>query len=466
MTSADTAHCSSESLGSVSQRLARFAHGVELDDVPNAIRRDIELHVLDAIGVGMAASSDPIAEPLRRLLRERPPGGAATFLGFLTNESDGAFANAALIHALDFDDTHQASLVHPTAPIVSTVFAVGTTVDAGGPELLVATAIGLEVVTLLGELGASDWHSRFHSHGFHPTAVCGALGAAIVAARLLGADDACMATAVAIAASLTGGSSQVIQRGLRTKMLNVGHAAATGILAARMAIAGFPGGSGFLEDSRGFFDVFTGGAPSQVDALDELGQRWRIADTAMKEFPAGFGEHPFIRGALELRRRHDLQPADIVEVVYGDVEAQIANASEPAAEKRSPASGYHGKFSRYYCIACALARGQVTLDAFSDDSVLDDDIHGIAQRTRYEVSDERWIEVTVADGRKLREPLGSDVTPLGKAAVIAKFDDNVIRGGRDPAHVQAVLAALWREQHAAPTIVTLLSPPASSRYQK
>ena len=51
---------------------------------------------------------------------------------------------------------------------------------------------------------------------------------------------------------------------------------------------------------------------------------------------------------------------------------------EPLAAKQRPANGYAGKFSTPYCIAAAFVRGNVGLDAFTDDAVKERDVLALA----------------------------------------------------------------------------------------
>lgn len=440
----------------VAERLAEFAVSTPPAAIPESVLNKAKLHTLDAVGIAACASVDPIAASLRAYLERRPPGDSATIFGTTTNIDDAVLVNSALIHALDYDDTDEASLTHPSAPIIPAVLAVGAAVGASGEETLAAIVIGFEAITALGAMACQDFHSQFHTHGFHPTAVCGAPAVALATSRLLDLDSASAAGAVAIAACLAGGASQVISRGLRTKMLNVGRAATTGVFAAEATASGFSGGRGMLEDERGFFDVLAGARPDSVTAIDELGVRWRTLEVAFKEFPAGFGEHPFIRAALAIAGAHSFAPEDVVEVVYGDLASQIANASEPADEKRHPASGYHGKFSRYYCIASALARGHATVADYSDEAARDPVVIGLAEKTRYERSLERWLRVQLQDGRILQEELPGPVASLDNESVRRKFHGNCDLADRDGQRLAAYFDDLWSAENVRSSASLLL----------
>src|SRR3546814_2574036 len=96
-----------------------------------------------------------------------------------THGSAGAtFLNAALAHSLDFDDTHAASTLHPGAPVIPAAIIAGELAGASGADVLAATVAGYEATCRIGlALPAGDHYAR----GFHPTATCGAFGAAAAA---------------------------------------------------------------------------------------------------------------------------------------------------------------------------------------------------------------------------------------------------------------------------------------------
>src|SRR5215218_837748 len=138
-------------------RLARFAVGLSCDDVPLDVRKAAKLHALDAFGCGLA-------------------GGRTA--------ADAALANGTLCHALDFDDTHAASISHVSVVVVPAALAAAQEADADGATTLAAILAGNEVVARVGALAAPSYMTR----GFHPTSVCGVFGAVAAAARVLGLD--------------------------------------------------------------------------------------------------------------------------------------------------------------------------------------------------------------------------------------------------------------------------------------
>ena len=132
-------------------------------------------------------------------------------------------------HVLDFDDTYLPGMAHLSAPVAPAALVLGARAGATVDDVLAAYAEGFEAMGALAAAG----HPELYDRGWHPTAVCGAVGAAVAAARLLGADRD---TAAGLAALRAGGLRAAF--GSDGKSIQVGLAAATGVAAARLAAAG------------------------------------------------------------------------------------------------------------------------------------------------------------------------------------------------------------------------------------
>src|SRR5690242_19475889 len=139
--------------------------------------------------------------------------------------------NAALIggtfaHAIDFDDTHLHSVLHPSAAVVPAALACAEAAGADGPTFLAAVALGAEVCCRLGMAGYDRelGNSIFFEHGLHATAICGAVGAAGAAALALGLGESEVAEALSIATSLGSGILEANRTGGMVKRVHCGWA--------------------------------------------------------------------------------------------------------------------------------------------------------------------------------------------------------------------------------------------------
>ena len=139
-------------------------------------------------------------------------------------------AAATAGHVLDFDDTYLPGIAHLSAPTAPAALVLGAgTARRGGARRLHRRLRGD------GRAGAAS-HPALYDRGLHPTAVCGGVGAAAAAARLMGSTRRHERSAVALALLGAGGLRAAF--GSDGKALQVGWAAAAGVRAARLAAAG------------------------------------------------------------------------------------------------------------------------------------------------------------------------------------------------------------------------------------
>jgi 2-methylcitrate dehydratase PrpD len=236
------------------QRLADFTSSLSLEQIPPEVVEAAKLHLLDALGCGLAAHALGVATEGREAMRELGGEPEASVIGLAGGlpAPNAAFANGMLCHGLDFDDTHSDSVSHVTVVVAPAAVAVAEAQDAGGHELVASIVAGNEIVTRLG-MAASG---AFHKRGFHPTAVCGIFGATAAAGRLAGLDAATCANALGIAGSMASGIFAYLEDGSATKPIHPGWAAHGAIIASRLAAHGATGPAKVLEGRFGVYDAF------------------------------------------------------------------------------------------------------------------------------------------------------------------------------------------------------------------
>src|SRR5205085_7753026 len=125
-------------------------------------------------------------------------------------------------------------------------------------------------------------------------AVCGAPAAAVVAARLLNLDEECAGAGERLALLQAGGVRAAF--GSDGKSLQVGMAAAGGVLAARAAAGGARIRADAIGGPAGFAAALGGGAPAP-----RTGDRPAIADNWIKPWPCCLGTHGALEAASDLR---------------------------------------------------------------------------------------------------------------------------------------------------------------------
>jgi 2-methylcitrate dehydratase PrpD len=408
------------------ERLAGWSSALDLAQIPADVVETAKLHLLDSVGTGLAGLALGQMAAARAVALEMGGEAEATALGLprRVGASAAALANGATMHALDFDDTHEVTLIHSSVVVGATVLAVGEATGASGSELLAAAIAGYEISSRIGLAAPGELHRK----GFHPTSVCGVFAAAAAAARLRGLSAEQTANALGIAGSQASGLMEYLADGSQTKPLHAGWAAHAGIVAAALARHGATGPASVLEGRFGLL-------ASHLDEFDEsaltagLGSRWETTRIAFKAYPSCHLSHAVLDavGASGIEAEG---VEEIVALVPGEI--AVGLVLEPAERKLRPATPYEAKFSLPYCIGALLAHGELGLDAFTAEAIADQRALEIAAKVSYEVVDfgNGGSELSGgirarAGGRQLEErvlrPRGGPSNPLGDDEVREKF---------------------------------------------
>src|SRR5437660_496383 len=176
-----------------------------------------------------------------------------------------ALANGTMAYACDVEPHHPEGILHPVAVMVPTALAVGELVGAGGADFLAAVALGLEVEYRVSvALGPAEQYAL----GFHPSAVCGAFGAAAAAAFLVKLDAEAVERAFGLAACQASGlmawESDPTEN---ARPFQMGMAARNGVTAARLAASGFGGPAAVFDHGHTVFRAFSRNpAPERLTA--------------------------------------------------------------------------------------------------------------------------------------------------------------------------------------------------------
>ncbi len=437
----------------VTRILSEFTAAIQWEALPAEVRERTRFLLLDLVGNMVrgrhdAESTPPLLSAARALGFEGGRFGVFGDAGGWT-AAGAAFINGVTAHSLDFDDTHAAGSLHPGAPVIPAALAAGEMVGASGATVLAAIVAGYEVTCRVAlALPAGEHYAR----GFHPTATCGAFGAAAAAARIFGLDAAATASAFGIALSQAAGSLQFLANGAWTKRFQVGWAAMNGLAAATLAREGFKGAAEAFEGKAGFLRAY---APNPVPerALQGLGVEWELMRTAVKPYPSCRYGHAGIDAMLDLRALHDLKPEEIERITYGTSRSGMILVGEPAAKRADPRNVVDGQFSGPFVLASALATGAMGWDSYGN--LFDPTIRGLLPKVVCEQDDDVQAifpenmggKVTVhARGQVFQKmvtvPKGEPDNFLSEAELRAKFAglvDSVLGAGPSAALAEAVL---------------------------
>jgi len=215
-------------------------------------------------------------------------------------------------------------------------------------------------------------NSVFFERGLHATSICGAVGAAVAVAMLQGQDEAGIASAAGIAASMGAGLLEASRTGGTVKRVHCGWAARCGVAAAGLARHGLTGPPAVLEGRFGFLQAFCGDRAHPDAVVRGLGTDWELPRVVFKPYPCNHFTHAGVDAALRLRAQ-GLAPADVTAIELGVAKPVLRTIAEPPEAKARPASGYHAAFSGPYTVAAALLGGGlgVSHEDFTDAAARD-----------------------------------------------------------------------------------------------
>ena len=282
--------------------LAEFVAGLTYEQVPAGAVDRLKQCLLDFVGLAaFAAARAESSEPFRRaILTLAPRPGPGTVVG----EARGypweyaALLNGAFAHTLDFDDTNLFGALHPGAPVIPAALAAAEQTAASGRALLESLAAGYEVACRVGGALGQTAYDR----GFHITPVAGIFGAVAAGAKLFGLGAAEIASAFGIALSQAAGSMQYLENGAWTKRLHPGFAAHDALVSLALARAGVVGAARAIDGRYGLLAGYSN-APRPDLLLERLGERWVLAETAIKPYPSCRLTHGAIDAVLSLREK-------------------------------------------------------------------------------------------------------------------------------------------------------------------
>ena len=392
----------------LSRAIADRALTLRCEAVPEDVRDYLKLCIADAIGIAFASrrySFSSMALDSLELLRSE---GGSTIIGQTETVAlrDAALINGLLIHGLDYDDTHLASVVHCTASALPAALALAEARGQSGEALLLSTLMAIEIDAMLGTQAGGV----FQQVGFHPTGVVGIFGATVAATHAMGGDREALVRAQGVALSMSSGSMAFLDDGSWTKRLHPGWAASAALQAASLGVSGFEGPGEAYGGRFGFYALYAPGTAVDTDAISEqLFNEWSLRTVAIKPYPICHFNHAPVDSALSLRAQHSLEPEAIREVTILLDQRQFGVVVDPIASKREPQSEYDAKFSVPYAVATALCKGRFGLAELEDEARLDAQVLTLAQRISCE-HDERsvypdafsgGVKITLQDGTVL-----------------------------------------------------------------
>lgn len=348
---------------SITSQLVEWAAEVQGATLPRAVVHQAKRAVLDYLAAALVGTTSPSARILHRYLADTEPEGTSTVFGtpLRVSPPSAALANGTATHGLEIDDGYTPGGTHPGGPVVSAVLAVAEARGSEAQDMLLATAVGIEIACRIGGAG----HPATWRHGFHNTPISGVFGAAAAVTRLLGGTRADMANAMGLAGSHAGGLFEFLHGGGEVKRLHPGKAARDGIVSAELAVRGLTGPTTVLEGPNGYFQAFAGGDYDVDHLVGGLGDTWRMLNTYVKPYPCCRHLHGPIDAILALEAQERIDPTAVDSV-------RVETFSTAARHANREIDGFlDAQLSIPYAVAITLLHGAPSLEHF-ETTVRDD----------------------------------------------------------------------------------------------
>ncbi|HEY3351956.1 MAG TPA: MmgE/PrpD family protein, partial [Polyangia bacterium] len=364
------------------ERMAAFAAGLRLPDIPARVREKARWQLASVLGASFGGLHDPGARAVLAYARATGGGGAARVLagGFRTARAAAVLANAAVSCTFDYDEI--LLLGHPGHSAVTVPLVLGEELGATYGDVLAAQVAADEVMGRLGlatVLGPQNGQLLPFLH---------CAGAAVAAGRLLGLDATRMAHALAVAlAQPPAPLWPSFLGGFDVKVLTAAHGAAMGVTAAGLAQGGFTGALDLLDHPRGFFHRFA--FVPFPRALGGLGRAW-LTDTLQVKLHAACWYYQALldaaiaaRAELAAARGRPLAAADVTRVLTRVGFLAIAVDAAERDRPRDRLTANEVNFSIPAAVALALLGGRL-VPADLDPAALaarEADVRALAART-------------------------------------------------------------------------------------
>ena len=431
-----------------------FIHDLTWAEVPPDVRHMAARCVLDLSGTLIAGQATELSRLVRDVTTAVYGGDEATLLldGRRVSAPGAALANGMTIDAMDMHDGYRPCKGHAGVNVFPATLALGEIAGWRGEDFVTGLVVGYEVALRAGVA----LHRT--ARDYHTSGAWGALGAAAVTARALGLNSTQTRHALGIA-EYHGPRSPMMRCIDHPTMLKDGSGwgSMTGVLAGRLAAAGFTGAPALTVEGDDVASVWA-----------SLGQTWLMRDLYFKPYACCRWAQPAVEGARSLAAEYHIAPGDIARI-----EVHTFEAAARLTVTR-PVNTEQAQYSLPYPVAAALVDGRLDPEQVTAPRIFDQAILRLADRVTMAVDEalearfpaEALARVTLysVDGNRFESGTcgarGDPTDPLSDAELTDKF--NRLAGAHLAAdRVNALRRACWgcAESDDVRQLVALLGPP-------
>ncbi len=381
------------------QVLAKFAAELAFSEIPPLVVERAKDCIIDTVAAATFGAAFTWSRTVVDYARRYGDGGPCSILGVPGAHLQApyaALANGALAHAYELDSVGVGP--HPGSTLWPAVLAACEDNHADGMTAIAAFVAGCELIFRLSRAS----HHSIEKLGFHAPGIIGTYGAAAAAGRAYGLNAEQLTHALGIAGSLSCGLLAFTRSndGAMVKRLHLGRTGESGILAARLAAAGYTGPENVLEGKFGFLETYCQNGDAKLLTAN-LKQDWETRRICIKRYACHIYAQIPVQSLRELMAEHVFSGMDVAEILVEGGEKLLThhNIVEPGDIMKA-------QYSVPFCVALALFRDPDDPRSFNADALEDAAIRSASRsvtlRARSQEGRTAWgagITVKLRDGR-------------------------------------------------------------------
>ena len=404
------------SMDETSRRIVEYVHAFSASDLTPALESAFHNTMLDSIASLVSGFESEPARICARLARTTRGDLQSTVLGYgiVTTPELAAYANSSMIRHTDFNDHH--------SDMLGGILAVGEALHSTGTDVMMAIILAYRVNQALSSAGGSI--EGFDAGIYYLPAV------AVSAGKLLGLNQDQLANALSLALTMhvplrvNRSGTLSMQKGCATA-----DAVRSAVFAALAAREGMTGPAEPFEGRDGLWDKITG--PYRQLRLAPSGPPGVGLNNIIKRSPAEaytLAAHETI--IPEVRAWTKVEDIASVHVELNFV-GWLEIADPPKWDPRNRETADH---SLPYEIARALLDGEIWLDSFTEEKLMEPAVRALMEKITVAVNPEYsyhgQVRMTVRtkNGAELVREIGKGNTgislgsPVTHDEIIAKFN--------------------------------------------
>jgi len=407
---------------------SQFIYQASYDDLPGDAVSSAKYRILDFLSVALSGCERNIHKSVLKVFQTCDGSDGATVIGESMKlcRDDAAFVNSSMCSG-DMADGARVAGLHPGPVVIPAVLTtsecLAKTRAVSGQELILAVALGYEVMVRVGQAMNPSAVKR----GFHLTSIVGALASTAAVGKITNLSETDMVNALSIACIWGSGLLAAVKAPEPFLQMQVARACEAGINSVLFAQSGVKGDERILEEA--FLPAFCN--EYQLDLIEkDLGKDFKIPKTYTKMHAGCRHVHAPMDAAFFIVNRYNLDLRDIEQIRVKTYSVALVS------EIDDPKTGDEAKFNIPFAIAVLLIHGDAFVDRFSVQSLEDEGIQNLMRKITVEHDPEldkefpakrgTKVEIKTKDGRTLSQALdlakGEPENPYSKAEVEKKFN--------------------------------------------